>query len=132
VRGDVRQGVFSTAAFDAAVWWDMLFHLPRIDHAAAFARVSRTLKPGAPLLFTAAEVDGADDVGVTGAMNGVTFYYYAVLGYRRLIAEHGFVLVRPSRRCRREYVLSRPKLAVSSTRSCRDLGLGEKRASGSW
>jgi hypothetical protein len=40
-----------------------------------------------------AEIDGADDGGITGTMNGVTFRYYAVPSYRELVAEHGFVLV---------------------------------------
>jgi hypothetical protein len=26
-------------------------------------------------------------------MNGVTFHYYAIPSYQRLVAEHGFVLV---------------------------------------
>jgi hypothetical protein len=37
----------------------------------AVANVSRVLKPGAPFLFTAAEIESADDNGVTGTMNGV-------------------------------------------------------------
>jgi hypothetical protein len=36
--------------------------------------VSRALKPGAPFLFTASEVEGVGDLGVTGTMNGVTFH----------------------------------------------------------
>jgi ubiquinone/menaquinone biosynthesis C-methylase UbiE len=93
VRGDVRHCPFSDASFDAAVSWGMLFHLPRSDQGAAFASVSRVLKPGASFLFTAAEIDDADDAGITGTMNGVTFHYYAVHSYRSLLAEYGFVLV---------------------------------------
>ena len=93
VRGDARHCPFSDGSFDAAVSWGMMFHLPRGDQAAAFASVSRVLKPGASFLFTAAEIDGADDAGITGTMNGVTFRYYAVSSYRRLIAEHSFALV---------------------------------------
>lgn len=55
--------------------------------------VSRVRQPGAPFLFTAAEIAGADDGGVTGTMNGVTFHYYAVPNYRTLVAEYGFVPV---------------------------------------
>ena len=93
VRGDVRNCPFSHGCFDAAVSWGMMFHLPRRDQPAAFESVSRVLKPGASFLFTAAEIDGADDAGITGTMNGVTFRYYAVPSYRELVAEHGFVLV---------------------------------------
>jgi SAM-dependent methyltransferase len=93
VRGDARYCPFSNGSFDAAVSWGMMFHLPPADQATAFASVSRVLKPGAPFLFTAAEIDGADDDGITGTMNGVTFHYYAVRSYRTVLAQHGFVLV---------------------------------------
>ena len=71
----------------------MMFHLPRDDQTAAFASVSRVLKPGASFLFTAAEIDDADGAGITGTMNGVTFPYYAIPSYRTLIVEYGLVLV---------------------------------------
>jgi ubiquinone/menaquinone biosynthesis C-methylase UbiE len=93
VRGDARQCPFVNGGFDAAVSWGMMFHLPRGDQAAVFASVSRVLKPGAPFLFTGAEIDDADDGGITGTMNGVTFHYYAVPSYRTLLAAHGFTLV---------------------------------------
>jgi len=93
VRGDARQCPFGDGAFDAAFSWGMLFHLQRVDQAAAFASVSRVLKPGAQFLFTAAEIDDADDAGITGTMNGVTFPYYAIPSYRTMIVEYGLVLV---------------------------------------
>jgi len=93
VRGDVRHCPFLENSFDGAVSWGMMFHLSRAEQALAFASVSRVLKPGAPFLFTAAEIDDADDAGITGTMNGVTFHYYAVPNYRKLVAEHGFELV---------------------------------------
>ncbi len=93
VRGDVRNCPFSHGSFDAAVSWGTMFHLPRRDQSAAFESVSRVLKSGASFFFTAAEIDGTDDAGTTGTMNGVTFHYYAVPSYRELVAEHGFVLV---------------------------------------
>jgi ubiquinone/menaquinone biosynthesis C-methylase UbiE len=94
VRGDSRACPFMDGVFDAAVSWGMLFHLEPRDQATAFAGVSRVLTPGAPFLFTAAEIPEvkADDPGITGTMNGVTFRYYAVASYRALIAEHGFAL----------------------------------------
>jgi SAM-dependent methyltransferase len=93
VRGDARRCPFTDGGFDAVISLGMMFHLPRGDQAAAFASVSRVLKPGAPFLFTGAEIDGADDAGITGTMNGVAFHYYAVPSYRTLTAEHGLVLV---------------------------------------
>jgi hypothetical protein len=55
--------------------------------------VSRALKPSAPFLFTATEIDGVDNTRVTGTMNDVTFHYYAVPSYQNLIDEHELVLV---------------------------------------
>jgi SAM-dependent methyltransferase len=93
VRGDARRCPFVDGSFDAAISWGMIFHLPPADQAAVFASVSRALKPSAPFLFTAAEIAGVDNTGVTGTMNGVTFRYYAVPSYRNLIDEHGLILV---------------------------------------
>ena len=93
VRGDVRHCPFENDSFDAAISWGLIFHLSPGEQAAALANVSRVLKPGSPFLFTAAEIESADDNGITGTMNGVTFYYYAVASYRTLIADHGLVLV---------------------------------------
>lgn len=95
VRGDARSCPFAPNGFDAAISWGMMFHLTRRDQAAVFASVSRVLKPGAPFLFTGAEVAELenDDPGISGTMNGVTFRYYAVASYRTLVAEHGFELV---------------------------------------
>lgn len=95
VRADARACPFKDDVFDAAVCWGMLFHLEPRDQATTFTGVSRVLKPGAPFLFTAAEIPDVkpDDPGITGTMNDVTFHYYAVGDYRTLIAEHGFDLV---------------------------------------
>ena len=70
-----------------------MFHLPCDDQAAAFASASRVLTQGAPFLFTAAEIEDADEAGITGTMNGVPFHYYAVSSYRTLTAEHNLMLV---------------------------------------
>jgi ubiquinone/menaquinone biosynthesis C-methylase UbiE len=93
VRADARQCPFAAGEFDAAISWGMMFHLTRLDQPAVLESVSRVLKPGAPFLFTAAEIAGSNDAGITGTMNSVTFHYYAVPSYRTLIAEHGLVLV---------------------------------------
>jgi len=93
VRGDARQCPFARGVFDAAISWGMLFHLSPGEQAVVIASVSRVLKAGAPFLFTAAEIVDADDVGITGTMNGVTFQYYAVSSYQTLVAQHGLVLV---------------------------------------
>jgi len=93
VRGDARRLPFASGAFAAAISWGMMFHLPHGDQSAVFASVSRVLQPGGLFLFTAAEIEGADDAGITGTMNGVTFRYYAIPSYRTLIVEYGLLLV---------------------------------------
>ena len=71
VRGDARHCPFVDGGFDAAISWGMMFHLTPTDQAAVFASVSSALKPSAPFLFTATEIDGVDNTGITGTMNGV-------------------------------------------------------------
>jgi ubiquinone/menaquinone biosynthesis C-methylase UbiE len=93
LRGDARSCPFASGSVDAAISWGMMFHLPPGEQGVVLASVSRVLKPGAPFLFTAAEIPGADEGGITGTMDGVTFRYYAVQSYETLVAEHGFVLV---------------------------------------
>lgn len=93
VHGDIRQCPFSRHSFDAAISWGMMFHLTPTDQSLALASVARVLKVGAPFLFTAAEIQDADQRGITGTMNSVTFRYFAVPSYRTLLAQHGFVLV---------------------------------------
>lgn len=93
VRGDARACPFTDCSFAAAISWGMMFHLSRDDQALALANVFRVLEPGAPFLFTAAEIEDADAQGITGTMNGVTFRYYAVPDYASLLGKYGFVLV---------------------------------------
>ena len=81
------------SSFDAAISMGMMFHLSRGEQSVALASVSRVLKPGAPFLFTGAEIEEADDAGITGTMNGVTFHYYGVPSYRRLASEHSLEVV---------------------------------------
>jgi SAM-dependent methyltransferase len=93
VRGIVQSCPFADEVFDAAVAWGVLFHLNPEDAIRAIANVSRTLKRGAPFLFTSGDEDGLE--AKEGTMNGVTFRYfsYSVDGYRRILASHAFSLV---------------------------------------
>ena len=93
VRGMVESCPFSEGLFDAAVAWGVMFHLNPEDAVRAIANVSRTLKRGAPFLFTSGEVDGFD--AKEGKMNGVTFRYfsYSPQSYRRILGDHSFTLV---------------------------------------
>ena len=69
-----------------------MFHLKPVTAIAAISSISRVVRAGAPLLFTAGDVDGLDEEGI---MNGVTFRYYSysVESYRRILGDHGFALV---------------------------------------
>lgn len=93
-RGLAQALPFASAAFDAAIMWGVMFHLPQPDQMAAIASVSRVLRPGAPFLFTSADIHEA--AGHLGApMNGVDFVYFSftVDGYTRVLAEHGLTFV---------------------------------------
>jgi SAM-dependent methyltransferase len=93
VRGIVQSCPFADGVFDAAVAWGVMFHLNPEDAIRAIANVARTLKRGAPFLFTSGDVDCVE--AKEGKMNGVTFRYfsYSVQSYRRILGEHGFTLV---------------------------------------
>jgi SAM-dependent methyltransferase len=75
VRGTVESCPFADGVFDAAVAWGVMFHLKPEDAIRAIAKVSRTLKPGAPFLFTSGDVDAVD--AKEDQMNGVTFRYFS-------------------------------------------------------
>jgi SAM-dependent methyltransferase len=95
VRGDARACPFADATFDASISWGLLFHLTPREQVTLLTSISRVLKPGAPFLFTGAEIAGVDDdtnAGITGTMNGVTFRYWAVASYRPLLSAAGFEL----------------------------------------
>jgi SAM-dependent methyltransferase len=93
VRGIVESCPFADGVFDAAVAWGVMFHLNPENAIRAIANISRTLKHGAPFLFTSGDEDGfhAKD----GRMNGVTFRYfsYSPQSYRRILGDHSFTLL---------------------------------------
>lgn len=93
VRGIVESCPFGDGVFDAAVAWGVMFHLNPEDAIRAIANVSRTLKRGAPFLFTSGDVDAFD--AKDGTMNGVTFRYfsYSAPSYRRILGDCGCTLV---------------------------------------
>jgi SAM-dependent methyltransferase len=93
VRGIVESCPFADGVFDAAVAWGVMFHLNPEDAVRAIANISRTLKRGAPFLFTSGDEDGFD--AKEGEMNGVKFRYfsYSIQNYRRILSDHGFRLV---------------------------------------
>lgn len=92
VRGKVQSSPFAACVFDAAVAWGIMFHLEPQDGIRAIASVSRVVKPGAPFLFTAGDVD--DFHGKEDKMNGMTFRYFSYTrdNYRRILGDQGFAL----------------------------------------
>lgn len=70
IVGDMRS-VDLNGPFDGIVAWDSVFHLPRTDHAALFARMCHWLRPDGRLLISLA---GSGDLGFTSEMHGSTFF----------------------------------------------------------
>jgi SAM-dependent methyltransferase len=58
--------------FDAVLAWDSVFHVPRGDHAAVFARFRSWLEPGGRFLLSLGGSGGED---FTSEMLGETFFY---------------------------------------------------------
>jgi ubiquinone/menaquinone biosynthesis C-methylase UbiE len=63
IQGDMREVELPEAGFDAVTLIYSLFHVPRQDHPALFAKLFRWLRPGGRLLFTYAtkEYTGQDE-----------------------------------------------------------------------
>jgi ubiquinone/menaquinone biosynthesis C-methylase UbiE len=63
IQADMREVELPEASFDAAMLIYSLFHLPRDEHPALFAKLLRSLRPGGRLLFTYAtkEYTGRDE-----------------------------------------------------------------------
>lgn len=93
VRGNVESLPFTGFRFDAAVAIGVMFHLNSENAIRAIENLSRSLKRGAPFLFTSGDADGPD--AKEGVMNGVTFRYfsYSTEGYRRILDDRNFTLV---------------------------------------
>lgn len=93
VRGRLQECPFRDASFDAAMMWGVLFHLTPEEQDVALRELSRVLRAGGQLLFTA----GDEDSGLNSrnsVMNGVEFYHYPYSrdGYARVLASHGLAL----------------------------------------
>jgi cyclopropane fatty-acyl-phospholipid synthase-like methyltransferase len=75
VLGDMRtvrtRELGGAGAFDFLVAWDSVFHVPRTDHAAIFARFASWVRPGGRILLS---LGGSAWEG-TSEMLGETFFY---------------------------------------------------------
>ena len=97
VKGVIESCPFAEGVFDAAVACGVIFHLNPEDAIRAIANVARTLKRGAPFLFTSGDEDAFD--AKEGTMNGVVFRYFShsAESYQRILGDHSFTLVRVHR-----------------------------------
>ncbi|HKY61164.1 MAG TPA: class I SAM-dependent methyltransferase [Gemmatimonadota bacterium] len=71
IRGDMRTAD-PGGPFDAILAWDSVFHVPRNDHAAVFAKFRSWIEPGGRLLVS---LGGSGPEDFTSEMLGETFFY---------------------------------------------------------
>jgi cyclopropane fatty-acyl-phospholipid synthase-like methyltransferase len=92
VRGDMRTVPTEEIGtdYDLIVAWDSVFHVPRTDHAAVFARFARWLRVGGRLLLSL----GGSSGEFTSEMIGETFFYsgFAPDEALRLLERAGFAI----------------------------------------
>jgi cyclopropane fatty-acyl-phospholipid synthase-like methyltransferase len=98
VEGDAAQIEFADGAFDGILSYHAIFHMPRQEHAAVFARVRRWLSVGGITLLTTAEVatdEWVDGPGLfTDLLGAPTFYDAHPFDVpRALVAAAGFDIV---------------------------------------
>lgn len=88
IHGDMRTAA-PNGPFDAIVAWDSVFHVPRSEHGAVFARFRSWLRLGGRLLVSLGGTAG--DV-VTSQMHGETFSYsgYEPAEALRVLERAGF------------------------------------------
>lgn len=77
IQADMREVDLPDAGFDAVTLIYSLFHLPRDEHPALFAKLFRWLRPGGRLLFTYAtkEFTGQDEFEGYKAFLGRSLFY---------------------------------------------------------
>jgi len=75
VEGDFSEVEFPPAAFDAVLAYDSIFHVPREEHAALFARIRRWLiEAGIALITLGFTPEGAGGELRTDHLGAPTFY----------------------------------------------------------
>lgn len=92
LEGDLRRVPLPESAFDGALAWDALFHVPLADHGPLLRRLRAALRRDAPVLLT---LGGSGDAFVSDEMGAPLFYNASPPGQAlALIAESGFALER--------------------------------------
>ncbi len=94
IQADIMAVAFPPAAFDAAVAYYSLFHLPREEHAAFFGRLHTWLKPGGHALLTV--TNQAEPAYTEADFFGVTMFWsnWSLPDYVGLLGEAGFAVLR--------------------------------------
>jgi SAM-dependent methyltransferase len=93
IHARIDRDALPESTYDAVLAWGVLFHLDHAAQEAALANISRALKPGGHLLFTAGDEHGS----IQGSpMGGVEFRYWSFSedGYRQRLVAHGVELER--------------------------------------
>jgi cyclopropane fatty-acyl-phospholipid synthase-like methyltransferase len=92
IRADMGHLHFAPASFDAVVSFYAIFHLPREEQPALFARIRGWLRPGGYLL---ASLGRTDEAPYTEEFFGVEMYWshYGTEQYRQMLLETGFELI---------------------------------------
>ncbi len=87
IVGDMRRPPVK-GRFGGILAWHSLFHLPRDDQRAFFARLNEFVLPGAALMFTS----GTEDSEVLGSLEGEALYHASLdTGeYGDILRRHGF------------------------------------------
>jgi SAM-dependent methyltransferase len=95
VRADMGSLHFPPATFDAVVSFYAVFHLPREEQPALFARIIEWLRPGGYLLVS---LGRTDEPPYTEEFFGVEMYWshYGTAQYRQMLHDAGFELIEES------------------------------------
>jgi cyclopropane fatty-acyl-phospholipid synthase-like methyltransferase len=90
IQADLMRADLPAEAFDAAVVYYSLFHLPREEHPAFFRRLHGWLKPGGHALITVTQQ--AEAAYTQDDFFGVTMYWsnWGLDEYKQMLAEAGF------------------------------------------
>jgi SAM-dependent methyltransferase len=92
LRADMGSLHFPPATFDAVVSFYAVFHLPREEQPALFARIIEWLRPGGYLLVS---LGRTNEPPYTEEFFGVEMYWshYGTAQYRQMLLDAGFELI---------------------------------------
>jgi cyclopropane fatty-acyl-phospholipid synthase-like methyltransferase len=92
IQGDFSKADFSPETFDAVTAFYAIFHLPRLEHAALFARMHRWLKPRGKILVTLGTSDMDCDAEADWLGAPMMWSSYPPEKYLHILKSTGFVV----------------------------------------